>query len=512
MYEPSFRPADADTRHRREEAAVPTLCLPHDPSREHLHKQAKALARAVRSGEPGALELVREFHPRAEQPGPFSLADAQFVVARRYGFPSWRKLSAHLDVVARYSRSPHREPPAAGDPAAEFLRSACLTYGGDSLERQGRARELLAARPELAGVDLYTAAAVGDVAATGRLLHADPVRADREGGPFRWPPLMYLAYSRVDSPDPEHSTVDTARLLLAHGADPNAGYLWEGLPSPFTVLTGVFGQGEDAGNQPPHRDALPLARLLLDAGADPNDSQLLYNRMFNPDNRHLELLFEYGLGRGTGGPWHSRLGSELATPQQLVENQLLWAARHNMTDRVRLLLRHGIEADGPGTGQPYGDGRTAYELAVLHGNAEIAALLAAAGARVAPLDPVDELIAAGMRADRETVDRLLGADPTLARRAIAAHPDLVVRAAEVNRPDAIRLLVSIGYDVNARHRITALHEAASEGRLELVELLLELGADPTIRDTEFDATPAGWAGHLRRPEVLAYLDAHGAGA
>ena len=30
-----------------------------------------------------------------------------------------------------------------------------------------------------------------------------------------------------------------ARTLLQAGADPNAGYLWHGLPTPFTVLTGV---------------------------------------------------------------------------------------------------------------------------------------------------------------------------------------------------------------------------------------------------------------------------------
>ena len=51
--------------------------------------------------------------------------------------------------------------------------------------------------------------------------------------------------------------IEIARLLLAHGADPNAGYLWQGLPSPFTALTGVFGRGE--GDQPPHPNRVALA-------------------------------------------------------------------------------------------------------------------------------------------------------------------------------------------------------------------------------------------------------------
>jgi ankyrin repeat protein len=485
---------------------VPTIPLPQNPSLEHLRKQAKTLLRAARSGAPEALDLLREFHPGPADP--VRLDDAQLVVARRYGFPSWRRLRAHLDVVGRYTRSPHREPARSDDLAHALLGLGCLTYGADALDRQAEGRELLAAHPELAGADIWTAAAVGDVAAVRRLLSTDPGLVDREGGPHRWPPLLYLTYSRIGG----ESTVDTARLLLAHGADPNAGFLWEGLPSPFTALTGVFGEGDDSGNQPPHPAAWALARLLLDAGAEPNDAQLLYNRMFNPDNRHLELLLEHGLGRGTGGPWRDRLGPALGTPAQLVGDQLRWAARHDQRERVRLLLRHGVDPDSPDTGHPFAAGRSAYELAVLYGNEEIAAMLAAAGATLPPLDPVEEFVAACMRADRPAVDRLLVGDPALAGRVVAGHPDLVLRAAEVNRPDAVRLLVAVGSDVNARHRLTALHEAASEGRLDLVKVLLDLGADPAIRDTAYDATAEGWAEYNRQPEVLAYLKRYGAGA
>ena len=43
----------------------------------------------------------------------------------------------------------------------------------------------------------------------------------------------------------------------------------------------------------------------------------------------------------------------------------------------------------------------------------------------------------------------------------------------------------------------------------MVKALIGLGADPSIRDTSFDATPAGWAEHEGHDDVVAYLpDAH----
>jgi hypothetical protein len=42
----------------------------------------------------------------------------------------------------------------------------------------------------------------------------------------------------------------TARVLLDHGADPNAGFLWEGLSPPFTALRRVrMGRGRSADSQ-----------------------------------------------------------------------------------------------------------------------------------------------------------------------------------------------------------------------------------------------------------------------
>ena len=295
-----------------------------------------------------------------------------------------------------------------------------------------------------------------------------------------------------------------ARLLLANGADPNAGYLWEGTYA-FTALTGALGEGEDAVNQPRHQFWLPLARLLLDAGADPNDSQGLYNRMFAVSDDHLRLLFSYGLGTGTGGPWHAQLGSALPSPAQMLQDQLLWAAEHNLPARVRLLLGHDTDPDGLGFWFTGAERRTAYQRAALGGNAEIAELLLAVGARQTAFDPAQEFISACLSGDRHRAGALIAADPAVVRQAIAAEPAAILRAAELSRPAAVRLLAELGFDVNAVRRISALHEAASTGDLTMAELLLSLGADPSLKDCSSYATPLGWAEHGNHQQIIDLL-------
>jgi ankyrin repeat protein len=67
--------------------------------------------------------------------------------------------------------------------------------------------------------------------------------------------------------------------------------------------------------------------------------------------------------------------------------------------------------------------------------------------------------------------------------------------------EMISLLMRHGADPNRGETIhnvgaTPLHEAACHGRLDALRLLLDAGADPTIRDSRFDSTAAGWADHF----------------
>jgi len=493
---------------------VPIQRLPDDPRLEQFRDQAKLLRDCVRAGVPQAIALVDEFHPRlgglaADSPDAlrFQLTAAQLVVARRHGFASWARLRSHLGVIAHYRRAPHLAPVAA-DPADELLRLACLTHGEtgeDGPERQRRAAELLAAHPDLPATSVHVAAAVGDVDATRALLAADPGRAAADGGPHRWEPLLYLAYSTIDDRVAGRSHLEVARLLLAAGADPNAGYLWSGLPSPYTALTGVLSSA--------HSQPLELARLLLEAGAEANDAQLMYELIFPGSDKTdvHELLYEFGFGRGRGGVWHRRLGSALATPAELAENELVVAAANGWSRRLTVILAHPVDVNGIGTNHPVLEGLTAYEQAVMNGHLAAVAVLDAAGARPSQPDPERDLLGACMRADRPAVEALLVADPQLVERAKARRPHHLSVAADHDRFDAVRLLVELGFDVNASYRYphqqTALHGAAFIGNLEMVRFLVEHGADVNAEDCSFHSTPRGWAAHNGKTEVVAFFDA-----
>jgi ankyrin repeat protein len=446
--------------------------LPSEPSLQQLRHQARDLQRAVRRGDQDALAEVAGRHPDGRPDGAaaaaFPLSAAQLVVARRYDFPSWVRLRRYVEVVERYSRFPGRmtagpdnpdNPRNPGNPADEFLRLACLYYEDDEPGRWAQARQILLDHPEITRLSVCAAAAAADLPRLAAHLAADRRAAATPGGPFRCEPLFYLAYARHDPAIGEAAVLGAARMLLQAGADPNAGYLWHGLPTPFTVLTGVFGEGElGPVRQPRHPHALALARLLLEAGADPNDGQALYNRMFEPDDDHLELLFEFGLGAGDGGPWQARMGGALDTPEKMVRDQLGWAVTHGMAERVRLLVEHGADI-----ASPFEDGSTPAERAAV-------------------------------RRDR---------------------PALIVWAAARGRPGSAELLAGLGFDVNARGRSdvpaadpwqTALHVAAMDGRLDLARNLLRLGADPGIRDQRFDSTPLGWARYFGQEQMVALLE------
>lgn len=470
-----------------------------------------------RAGLQGALDLVGAHHP--DGPHAVSLAGAQFVVARHYRFSSWAALRRHVTTIERYRRAPDElaetDPNA---PADEFLLFACLRHGGDDAPvRWQRAARLLADHPEITRTSAHAAAAAADADALEDLLRGDPALAGTEGGPYRWEPILYLAYARHDPSVSESATVRSARLLLDHGADPNAGYLWHGLIPAFTALTGALGSGE--GDQPRHPHGLTLARTLLAAGADPNDGQALYNRQFGSDDSHLALLLGHGLGRGDGGPWRERFGERADSPAELIAGQLRWAVTHDMRDRVRLLAEHGANLWAPFkagedrivTCVNACDGRTPAEVAAVCGCWTVLDWLVEHGGLPRPAaEGVDGLIAAALADDRPTAERLVGHGDA----ARAQRPGLIVWAASRRAWHAIPLLAELGWDVNARARVdfpmeqkweTALHEAAGSGEVDAARMLIELGADPGIRDARFRATPLGWAEHFGQRAMADYL-------
>ena len=433
---------------------MPTVPLPDEPSLEQLRNQAKDLRRAVLAGEPGALAET------AAEPGPFPLHAAQLTVARRYGFPSWARLKRYVEVIERYSRFPDRilaAAPAPTRPAQPPPRRTPLRRAPAQARTPPAWPTASSAWPACAtpmtsrSAGPRRACCSPSIPSSPRPACTRPPRrptprrcgaswppipgaARREGGPFRWQPLCYLAYARHDPQIGEDVVLTSARLLLEAGADPNAGYLWHGLPTPFTVLTGAFGEGElGPVRQPRHPHSLALARLLLQAGADPNDGQALYNRMFEPGNDHLELLFEFGLGTGDGGPWRRRLGAALDSRQEMVRGELAWAITHGMTERVQLLVSHGTDLSSPLQG-----GATVTSMAATTGHADLVGYLVAHGAPPPGLDPAGAFVAAALAADRASLDRLLRDHPGLAGQVRSARPALITWAAACGLPKRSR--------------------------------------------------------------------------
>lgn len=503
--------------------------FPRNPNLRHFKDQARDLQKAIKAGDASARDRVKVAHPRyagGEVPvaggpeGSFSLSDAQLTVAREYGFASWGKLRDCTLTVERYGCRPHDEPArlarvgsggaAAGDDAGElandFLRLACLTYGVDSPERRVRAVELLRVHPEIAEGNIFVQAVLGDVAGVRALLAGDAGLARAKGGPHGWEPLLYLTYGRVPVDAARGSAVEVARVLLAHGADANAGFLWDNEMYVFTALTGVLGEGE-AGptNQPRHPEEHALARLLLETGADANDAQGLYNRQFTRGAEHLELLQAYGLGKPARGPWFERLGGRLPEPEVLVRDQLMWAAEHGHLDRVRLLVGAGVALD-----EVNHRGRTAYQVARLNGYGEIAEYLVAHGATGGPLATTEELCAALAAGDRARVAELRGAHPGILENISERRlSEMLITAAGAGRIGAAELLLDVGVPVNAMYRVSALHEAAWNGQLEMARLLVARGADGELRDPTHNGRPVDWARHNGQVAMVEFLEAGG---
>src|SRR5882724_10273607 len=68
--------------------------LPAKPNLEHLKKQAKELLHNFQQGDPESIELLRSVATASPK-----LSDAQYAIAREYGFASWPKLKEHVQSL-----------------------------------------------------------------------------------------------------------------------------------------------------------------------------------------------------------------------------------------------------------------------------------------------------------------------------------------------------------------------------------------------------------------------------
>jgi hypothetical protein len=417
----------------------PIRSLPARPDRRFLKLEAK---RRLAAGE------FRRLH------------EAQFAIAREYGFTSWPRLTAHIDLLRL----------TTAQRAEAFVRSVC-----SSDPRAGLA--LLAADPD---ITLASAAAALCAGNPGAVKHLD---ANRPLAPLDWPPLLYATFSRLLRVSPRHATGlrSCVATLLDRGADPSAivdiddGASGADVGHRLTPIYGAVGVNND----------LNVTRALLVAGADPDEglgpadandpntgwgSEALYHGCEFADPACLVALLDAGpdpvrvsycLGRALDHPWTEhclafldyRADPNFRVPWAAHRTHLHAAATKGRGSVVAKMLDCGADATLVDD-----HGRSALTLAVRAGHDDIARMLVEAGADASTVSDDDRRVGrAGLDGQALYLAARRG-DVSAIRRALAAG----------HEPDAPA----------GDERMPLLNAAALSGQVEVVRLLLDAGADP----------------------------------
>jgi hypothetical protein len=102
----------------------PTEASPFRLNLEQQRRRARELLDALHAGDAAALGRFRLHHPRlAAAAGAAQLSDAQLVIARELGLPSWPRLKAHIEAMDRsLARIRQREAAPDGDMPTLHLR------------------------------------------------------------------------------------------------------------------------------------------------------------------------------------------------------------------------------------------------------------------------------------------------------------------------------------------------------------------------------------------------------
>jgi ankyrin repeat protein len=462
--------------------------LPAQPNLSHLKKQAKDLLLQYRSGDTAALARIREGLPSTARKGDpgftnLRLHQAQWSLAREYGFASWADLKSFVDAYSQ---------PSSGGTLLTWLR---LAYAADIAGGENRARPLVAARllaqsDGLLGEDPYLACAIGEEAILRRATARDPGWLRRPGGPLDLPPLLALAHSTFLQLGAFRARMHAcARFLLDSGSDPNqaVGSRWPpaSLQAPSTVfllspLYGAAGRNHDP----------ELTQMLLDAGADPNDGESLYHALDNLEcTRHLlqagaktagtilyraldlddvdvlRLLLSFGADPNEPPP---------GPPTADWGSPLLWAIRRRRSPaQIAALLEAGAD---PTARTP--DGASAHTLAQRFALPEVAGMLSAAGG-TEPVSAEERFLAACARADETTARRIKSERPDLHGALSEAQLRILPELAAQGCNAAVMLMIKLGWPIAIRGgdwTASALNLAVFRGDAELTRFLLAHGA------------------------------------
>ena len=150
--------------------------LPLSPDLNHLKTEAKTLKKQFNSGDSHARNFA-SFH-LTMVPGQLKLADAQFAIARSYGFKSWPRLKAYVEARA-----------LSNEDRADLLLKSIFESNYALLE------ELYSHHETLLGVNIFVTCALGDLETVRSMLEDTPEFATIVGGPRKTQPITYVAHA-----------------------------------------------------------------------------------------------------------------------------------------------------------------------------------------------------------------------------------------------------------------------------------------------------------------------------
>jgi len=458
--------------------------LPARPSLAQQRKLAKELLAYFRRGDPAAAERIRAELPDKPRIG---LMDAQFVLAREYGFQSWAALAAHIDALG-----------VSELPLVDRFRRAVTTGDAAALRKMRSSRaELLAIINEpIFGFDAPALNTASDnLELTDALLDlgADPNRKSAW-----WAGGFHPLYG---------ASPEVAERLLAGGAIPDACALahldrYDDLVAMLDAEPRRVHERGGDGQTPLHfARSIRVADLLLERGAD-IDAR---------DVDHRSTPAEWMIG-DFGTP-----KSRIALARHLVDlgascDIFLAAALGNLA-RARTLLEADASLLDLRTGQgQYGEKKpSSYHIYLWTIGSNLTPLQAASKFRqhetlhamLAFASPVQRLLLACHEGDAEE-----------ARSIVRDHPGIVDGLGEIDRralTDADvgtggnrdALMLELGFDPAAPSTSgptggTALHCAAWEGSAEAVASILRYPRGRALietRDPVFGGSPLGWCCH-----------------
>jgi uncharacterized protein len=209
-------------------------------------------------------------------------------------------------------------------------------------------------------------------------------------------------------------------------------------------------------------------------------------------------LWSHSDRRGVTNAWveasKQRLGGNRGMSP--LDFMLSLAVSYNHPRRAEWLLAHGGNANGVQSD----NGRPLRHEALVHGNDAMAELLLRYGAVDEPLEGIVAFQVACRRLDRNEARRLSELHPEYLR-----DPEAMLTAARQGRLDIINLLLELGMDVDIQNALglRALHSAVAADQTDAVKLFIARGAD--IDRPAQDHGLMGFAARLGRREIAKLL-------